>query len=107
MINARAQSRSGSAPLRSNCSIISEKGVVGSRLYKTQMPCETIWLWHRCTPDRSFHRQIRGKLSFKGIGQLAGGIHHHAVGIAIRRFTQCLQSNRTLLEKVSRLSQGN
>jgi hypothetical protein len=39
--------------------------------------------------------------AFKEIGQRAGGIHHHAVGIVIRRFTQRLQSDRTLLEKVS------
>jgi hypothetical protein len=32
---------------------------------------------------------------------LPGGIHHNAVGIAIRRFTQRLQSDRTLLEKDS------
>jgi hypothetical protein len=42
-----------------------------------------------------------GRLSLKELGQLAGGIHHNAVGIAIRRFTQRLQSDRTLLEKVS------
>jgi hypothetical protein len=40
-------------------------------------------------------------LSSKELGQLARGIHHNAVGIAIRRFTQRLQSDRTLLEKVS------
>ena len=40
-------------------------------------------------------------VSLKELGQLAGGIHHNAVGIAIRRFTQRLQSDRTLLEKVS------
>jgi chromosomal replication initiation ATPase DnaA len=48
-----------------------------------------------------FIGRIRGRLSLKGLGQLAGGIHHNAVGIAIRRFTQRLQSERTLLEKVS------
>jgi hypothetical protein len=45
--------------------------------------------------------RIRGRLGLKELGQLAGGIHHNAVGIAIRRFTQRLQSDRTLLEKVS------
>ena len=48
-----------------------------------------------------FIGRIRGRLSLKELGQLAGGIHHNAVGIAIRRFTQRLQSDRTLLEKVS------
>jgi hypothetical protein len=33
--------------------------------------------------SRSFHRQNRGRLSLKEIGQLADGIDHHAVGIAI------------------------
>jgi hypothetical protein len=47
------------------------------------------------------HWRIRGRLSLKKLGPLAGGIHHNAVGIAIRRFTQRLQSDRTLLEKVS------
>jgi hypothetical protein len=45
--------------------------------------------------------EIRGRLSLKELGQLEGGIHHNAVGIAIRRFTQRLQSDRTLLEKVT------
>jgi hypothetical protein len=49
----------------------------------------------------AFLSDPRGRLSLKELGQLAGGIHHNAVGIAIRRFTQRLQSDRTLLEKVS------
>ena len=48
-----------------------------------------------------FIGRIRGRLSLKELMRLAGGIHHNAVGIAIRRFTQRLQSDRTLLEKVS------
>ena len=48
-----------------------------------------------------FIGRIRGRLSLKEVGRLAGGIHHNAVGIAIRRFTQRLQSDRTLLEKVA------
>ena len=48
-----------------------------------------------------FIGRSRGRLSLKELGQLAGGIHHNAVGIAIRRFTQRLQSDRTLFEKVS------
>jgi hypothetical protein len=35
-----------------------------------------------------FIGRIRGGLSLKELGQLAGGIHHNAVGIAIRRFTE-------------------
>jgi hypothetical protein len=50
-----------------------------------------------------FIGRIRGRLSLKELRQLAGGIHHNAVGIAIRRFTQRLQSDRSLLEKVSLL----
>src|ERR1700756_4084106 len=48
-----------------------------------------------------FIGRIRGRLSLKELGELAGGIHHNAVGIVIRRFTQRLQSDRTLFEKVS------
>ena len=48
-----------------------------------------------------FIGRIRGRLSLKELGQLEGGIHHNAVGIAIGRFTQRLQSDRTLLEKVT------
>jgi hypothetical protein len=44
--------------------------------------------------------EIRGRLSLKELRQPAGGIHHNAAGIAIRRCTQRLQSDRTLLEKV-------
>src|ERR1700751_1338683 len=47
-----------------------------------------------------FIGRIRGRLGLKELGQLAGGIHHNALGIAIRRFTQRLQSDRTLVEKV-------
>src|SRR6201987_895011 len=53
-----------------------------------------------------FIGRIRGRLSLKKLGQLAGGIHHNAVGIVIRRFTQRLQSDRTLLEKVSLVQKG-
>jgi hypothetical protein len=48
-----------------------------------------------------FIGRIRVRLGLKELRQLAGGIHHNSVGIAIRRFTQRLQSDRTLLEKVS------
>jgi hypothetical protein len=48
-----------------------------------------------------FIGRIRGRPSFKEFRQLAGGIHHNVIGIAIRRFTQRLQSDRTPLEKVS------
>jgi putative transposase len=48
-----------------------------------------------------FIGRIRGRLSLKELGKLAGGIHHNAVGIAIRRFTQRLQSDPALLEKVA------
>jgi chromosomal replication initiation ATPase DnaA len=62
--------------------------------------------WEELLPARDtgarqnalFIGRIRGRLSLKELGQLAGGIHHNAVGIAIRRFTQRLQSDRTLLE---------
>ena len=64
--------------------------------------------WEELLPARAtgarqnalFIGRIRGRLSLKELGQLAGGIHHNAVGIAIRRFIQRLQSDRTLLEKV-------
>ena len=80
----------------------------GSRLYKTHMPIkETGFVFFDlqntyvlCYPLDT-HWRIRGRLSLKKLGPLAGGIHHNAVGIAIRRFTQRLQSDRTLLEKVS------
>ncbi|HXQ35684.1 MAG TPA: hypothetical protein VN843_16835, partial [Anaerolineales bacterium] len=65
--------------------------------------------WEELLPARDtgarqnalFIGRIRGRLSLKKLGQLAAGIHHNAVGIVIRRFTQRLQSDRTLLEKVS------
>ena len=42
-----------------------------------------------------------GRLNLKELGQLAGGIHHNAVSIAIRRFTERLKSDSTLLAKFS------
>ena len=42
-----------------------------------------------------------GRLNLKELGQLAGGIHHNAVNIAIRRFTERLKSDSTLLAKFS------
>jgi hypothetical protein len=48
-----------------------------------------------------FIGRIRGRLSLKELGQLAGGIHHNGVRIDIRRFTQRLQSDHALLGKIS------
>jgi chromosomal replication initiation ATPase DnaA len=42
-----------------------------------------------------------GRLHLKELGRLAGGIHHNAVSIAIRRFTERLKSDSTLLAKFS------
>jgi hypothetical protein len=42
-----------------------------------------------------------GRLNLKELGQLAGGIHHNAVSIAIRRFTERLKSDSMLLAKFS------
>ena len=42
-----------------------------------------------------------GRLNLKELGQLAGGIHHNAVSIAIRRLTERLKSDSTLLAKFS------
>ena len=42
-----------------------------------------------------------GRLNLKELGQLAGGIHHNAVSIAIRCFTERLKSDSTLLAKFS------
>jgi hypothetical protein len=53
-----------------------------------------------------FIGRIRGRLSLKELGQLAGGIHHNAVEITIRRSTQRLQSDRTCLKR-SRLFKRN
>ena len=74
--------------------------------------------WEELLPARAtgarqnalFIGRIRGRLSLKELGQLAGGIHHNAVGIAIRRFQSTpperLQSDRTLLKR-SRLFKRN
>src|SRR3981081_882817 len=43
----------------------------------------------------------RGRLSLKELGQLAGGIHHNAVSIAIRRFSERLPKDRALHRKFS------
>jgi hypothetical protein len=59
-----------------------------------------VYTKHKCS-SRKRDRQIRGRLSLKELRRLAGGIPHNAVGIPICRFTQCLQSDRSLLEKVS------
>jgi hypothetical protein len=48
-----------------------------------------------------FLGRTRGRLSLKELGQLAGGIHHNAVGIAIRRFMARLKNDRTLRGKLS------
>jgi hypothetical protein len=42
-----------------------------------------------------------GRLNLKELGQLAGGIHHNAVSIAIRRFTERLKGDSTLVAKFS------
>jgi hypothetical protein len=43
----------------------------------------------------------RGRLSLKELGKLAGGIHHNAVSIAIRRFSERLPKDRALHRKFS------
>jgi len=53
-----------------------------------------------------FTGRIRGRLNPEDLGRMAGRIHHNPVGIAIRRFTQRLQSDRIPL-KMSSLSRGN
>ena len=48
-----------------------------------------------------FFGRLYGRLKLKELGQLAGGIHHNAVSIAIRRLTERLKSDSTLLAKFS------
>jgi putative transposase len=48
-----------------------------------------------------FIGRTRGRLSLKELGQLAGGIHHNAVSIAIRRFTQRLNTDHSLFGRLS------
>jgi hypothetical protein len=48
-----------------------------------------------------FIGRIRGRLSLKELGQLAGGIHHNAVGIAIRRGALGLLSEHLNLWAIS------
>jgi chromosomal replication initiation ATPase DnaA len=48
-----------------------------------------------------FIGRTRARLRLKELGQLAGGIHHNAVSIAIRRFTARLNSDHTLRRKLS------
>jgi putative transposase len=45
--------------------------------------------------------RIRGRMSLKQIGEFAGGKHHNAVSIAIRRFSARLQNDEVLRAKVS------
>jgi len=47
-----------------------------------------------------FLGRTRGRLSLKELGQLAGGVHHNAVSIAIRRFMARLKNDRTLRGKL-------
>jgi chromosomal replication initiation ATPase DnaA len=44
--------------------------------------------------------RTRGRLSLKELGQLAGGIHHDAVSIAIRRFETLIKNDPTLRGKL-------
>jgi hypothetical protein len=46
--------------------------------------------WQRRPRDCSSTWQRRGRLTLKELGKLAGGIHHNAVSIAIRRFSERL-----------------
>jgi hypothetical protein len=83
-------------------------GRKGSRLYKAQMPWEEL-LSARGTGARQsalFIGRIRGRLKPKDLGQLAGGIHHNAVGIV---FVVSLNVSRAIPPtlKRSRLSQSN
>ena len=45
--------------------------------------------------------RTKGRLSLKELGQLAGGIHHNAIGVVIRRFDSRLKSDNTLRGKPS------
>ena len=48
-----------------------------------------------------FLARTQGRLSLKELGKLAGGMHHNAVGIAIRRFAERLEKDSALLSKLS------
>jgi hypothetical protein len=53
-----------------------------------------------CSPDMTLRIEKDSGLSSKNLGNWQAGFHHNAMDIAIRRFTQRLQSDRTLLEKM-------
>jgi hypothetical protein len=48
-----------------------------------------------------FLARTQGRLSLKELGKLAGGMHHNAVGIAVRRFAERLEKDSALLSKLS------
>ena len=48
-----------------------------------------------------FLARTRGRMTLKQLGELAGGKHHNAVSIAIRRFSAHLQKDKVLRRKVS------
>jgi chromosomal replication initiation ATPase DnaA len=48
-----------------------------------------------------FLARTRGRMTLKELGELAGGKHHNAVSIAIRRFSARLQKDKVLRRKVS------
>ena len=81
---------------------------LGTKLYKPSAECGI-------SPGKSFNllaaavareaalflARTQGRLSLKELGKLAGGIHHNAVGIAIRRFAERLEKDHALLSKLS------
>jgi hypothetical protein len=71
------------------------------RVYTKQMPWEEL-LSARGTGARQstlFIGRIRGRLNPKDLGQLAGGIHHNAVGIA---FVVSLSASRAIAPTLKR-----
>jgi chromosomal replication initiation ATPase DnaA len=56
---------------------------------------------HGARETALFIGRTRARLSLKELGQLAGGMHHNAVGIAIRRFAERLENDHALLSRVS------
>ncbi|HYZ75365.1 MAG TPA: hypothetical protein VE641_19960 [Chthoniobacterales bacterium] len=53
-----------------------------------------------------FLARTHGRLSFKELGKLAGGMHHNAVSIAIRRFAERLEKDSALLGNFSLVQKG-
>jgi putative transposase len=69
-------------------------------------PWEELLLARGCSARATalFLGRTRARLTLKELGSLAGGLHHNAVSIAIRRLSLRLKKDRDLQRKLSRIN---